>query len=258
MGVAPVDQYTQDGEPFPGCPRTFARTMTERLQERGLSVRATYELEFSMGRRDERRRFQPRTRRPGYSDIALVASHDFAFELIDAVEAQGLEPQQFPSRVRRGAVRTLTRSARDPTAAADATMVARQTILVRSPRSRMGHVVRSARGRRHGQRDASASQPLAGRPEPHVWRGRPLRDGTRRRGIHHRDIGVAPGITAIAAPTCASYLRLGNRITRPGNPVFASQEPRGGSPVHRRVAAVDVGALPISRSNPSTAPPTRT
>ena len=28
--IAPVDQLDQDGAPYPGCPRTFARTMLER------------------------------------------------------------------------------------------------------------------------------------------------------------------------------------------------------------------------------------
>src|SRR6516165_1028007 len=33
---APVDRRTQDGEPHPGCQRTFARRMAERAAERGL------------------------------------------------------------------------------------------------------------------------------------------------------------------------------------------------------------------------------
>ncbi|MGH2541050.1 MAG: glutamine synthetase, partial [Actinomycetota bacterium] len=35
---SPVDQYTQEGEPFPACPRRFARRMAEGYAGLGLSV----------------------------------------------------------------------------------------------------------------------------------------------------------------------------------------------------------------------------
>src|SRR4029453_11906055 len=56
---APVDQYTQDGEPFAACPRRFARRMVDALAERGLSVQAAYEFEFSVGRHGEDGGFEP-------------------------------------------------------------------------------------------------------------------------------------------------------------------------------------------------------
>ena len=37
--LAPVDQLDQEGEPYPGCPRTFARRMLERLAGHGLELR---------------------------------------------------------------------------------------------------------------------------------------------------------------------------------------------------------------------------
>ena len=40
---APTDQYTQEGEVFPCCQRTFARRMTERLSERGITMRLAFE-----------------------------------------------------------------------------------------------------------------------------------------------------------------------------------------------------------------------
>ena len=51
---APVDQYTQEGEPFAACPRAFATSMASRFAASGLSVRAAFEPEFSVGaRRDD-------------------------------------------------------------------------------------------------------------------------------------------------------------------------------------------------------------
>ena len=91
---APVDQYTKEGEPFPGCPRTFARRMADASAARGLSLRAAFEFEFSVGVRRDDGEFQPAHEGPGYSDIALVRNHGFAFDLLDAIRTQGLDPQQ--------------------------------------------------------------------------------------------------------------------------------------------------------------------
>ena len=49
--LAPVDQLDQEGEEYPGCPRTFARTTLERLATFGLEARGAFELEFFLGRR---------------------------------------------------------------------------------------------------------------------------------------------------------------------------------------------------------------
>jgi glutamine synthetase len=204
---APVDQFTQEGEPFPGCPRTFARRMAMRLEERGLSVRAAYELEFSMGLRDEDDGFHPAHRGPGYSDIALVANHAFARDLIEAFETQGLELQQFHPEYAEGQFE-LSIAPRDPIAAADAAMIARQTI--------------RAIAKRHGWAIS-----FAPRVEADTGNGTHLHlslwDGDRdvmsggdgpygMEGAGESFIAgvlaTLPAITAVVAPTAASYLRL--------------------------------------------------
>src|SRR5438067_3776175 len=43
---APVDKRTQEGEEYPGCQRTFARRMAQRLAEAGIEMRLTFELEW--------------------------------------------------------------------------------------------------------------------------------------------------------------------------------------------------------------------
>ncbi len=53
---APVDQHTQTGEPFPACPRAFARRMSDAFTERSLRVQAVFEFEFSVGIAKRRRR----------------------------------------------------------------------------------------------------------------------------------------------------------------------------------------------------------
>ncbi len=47
---APVDQYTQDGEPFAACPRAFARRMADAFTRAGSArCKAVFEFEFSVG-----------------------------------------------------------------------------------------------------------------------------------------------------------------------------------------------------------------
>ena len=64
---------------------------------------------------------------PGYSDIALVRNHEFALDLIVAMEAQGLDLQQFHPEYADGQFE-MSIAPRDPLAAADAAMVVRQTV----------------------------------------------------------------------------------------------------------------------------------
>ena len=41
---APADRLTQEGEPHPGCQRTFARTGAERARKRGVDLRMAFEV----------------------------------------------------------------------------------------------------------------------------------------------------------------------------------------------------------------------
>lgn len=204
---APVNQYTKDGEPFAACPRAFAQRMADAVTDRGLSVQAAYEFEFSVGRRREDGGFEPAHEGPGYSDIALVGNHAFALDLIQTVEAQGLQLQQFHPEYADGQFE-MSIAPREPVAAADAAMVVRQTV--------------RAVAARHGW---SAS--FAPRVEADTGNGTHLHlslwDGDRNlfsggdgpAGMHEQGEAFAAGLlhelprlVAVAAPTCASYLRL--------------------------------------------------
>jgi glutamine synthetase len=43
-----VDMRTLDNRPWAACPRSFLKRMTERLQHKGLRIRAAFEGEFSL------------------------------------------------------------------------------------------------------------------------------------------------------------------------------------------------------------------
>ena len=204
---APVDQYTQDGERFPACPRAFAATATAALARSGLSVRASFEPEFSVGIRDADDGFEPAHRGPGYSDIALVANHGFALDLIVALEEQGLSLQQFHPEYAEGQFE-LSIAPRDPVAAADAAMVLKQT--VRAVARRHGWVTSFA-PRVQADTGNGAHLHLS------LWEGNRnlLAGGDGPAGMDARGeafvagiLQELPALVAIAAPTCASYLRL--------------------------------------------------
>src|SRR2546426_2260671 len=73
----PADQYTQEGEPFPACQRTFARRMADRLTAQGLSMRLAFELEWFVAKRDGDA-LVPIHRGPAYSAAVLAEVSDYA------------------------------------------------------------------------------------------------------------------------------------------------------------------------------------
>jgi glutamine synthetase len=204
---APVDQYTQAGEPYQACPRAFARRMVEAFDERGLSVRAVFEFEFSVGTKDADGALVPAHEGPGYSDIALVRNQDFALELITAMEAQGLGLQQFHPEYADGQFE-MSIAPSDPVGAADAAMVTRQTA--------------RAVARRHGLVASFAPQtgPDTGNGA-HVhlslWAGdrNLMAGGEGPAGMERRAEGFIagllaelPALVAVAVPTVLGYERL--------------------------------------------------
>ncbi len=204
---APIDQYTQEGEPFAACPRGFLRRMVERLEALGLRVSAAYEFEFSVGTASGDDGFEPAHQGPGYSDIALVANHGFALDLITTLEAQGLDLQQFHPEYADGQFE-ISIAPREPIAAADASILVRETVRVVA--------------QRHGWKTSFAPRVLSDTGNGmhlHVglWDGdrNLLAGGSGPAGMERRAeafmagiLRELPSLVAITAPSCVSYLRL--------------------------------------------------
>jgi glutamine synthetase len=204
---APVDQRSQDGSPYPGCPRSFARHQAEAFTSRGLSLRVAFEFEFSVGTPALDGSFIPAHEGPGYSDIALVRNHDFALDLLTTAHAQGLDVQQLHPEYGDGQFE-MSIAPRDPVAAADAAMLVRQTV--------------RAVARRHGLVASFAPQvgPATGNgTHMHlsVWEGdrNLMSGGSGPDGM--QPVGEAsiagildelPAVVAVTVPTCLGYERL--------------------------------------------------
>jgi glutamine synthetase len=210
--LAPVDQRDQDGEPYPACPRTFARRMVERLGSLGYELRAGYEVEFFLGRRvgsDGNGPPEPAHHGPAYGAAALVEVEPFATELIRALESQGTGVMQFHPEYSTGQLE-LSVPHGPGISAADTNLAVRHTI--------------RALARQH---DVEASfspivyANLVGNGmhlHLSLWdgRGRNAFDGgsgpegmTREAAAFSAGVLEAmPALTAISAPSVASYQRL--------------------------------------------------
>jgi glutamine synthetase len=209
--LAPVDQLDQEGRPYPACPRTFARSMLERLSSFGLELRGGYEMEFFLGQRSGDEWPDPIPAHPGpaYSAIALVEVEPFATELIRAFEEQGTGVMQFHPEYSTGQLE-LSVPHVGGIGVADTNLVVRHTI--------------RAAARSHGFAASFAPVVYAGRVgngahlHLSLWnrRGRNLFSGGRGPDGMAREaeaftagiLAELPALTAITAPSVASYQRL--------------------------------------------------
>ncbi|WP_416985126.1 glutamine synthetase [Streptomyces sp. T028] len=207
---APVDRLTQDGDRHPGCSRTFLRRIVaDAAQGHGLAFRAGIEIEWSVGLDSAPAgEFVPATTGPAYSATRMVELSAYTADLLAACEAQGVTVDQIHPEYAPGQFE-ISVGALDPVAAADRSVLVRQTI--------------RAVARRHGLRvsfsPAVAAEGVGNGGHVHLsaWRdGTNLHSGgDGRHGLTADAESFAagvlsrlPALTAVTAPSPASYLRL--------------------------------------------------
>lgn len=214
-----VDQYTQDGEVWPACPRSFAGRMTDLLARQGLRMEASFEHEFFVGDRPRPLAFDqeggesepsPAHVGPGYGSIPLTDHLELGLQLIDALQRQGVEVMQFHPEYSDGQFEVSV--AHQPAAvAADTSVMVRQTI--RAVVRRLGlhasfapvvvpglvgngtHLHLSLCDAATGANlSAGGDGPAGMQPQAEAFYAGMLRE--------------LPALTAIACPSVASYERL--------------------------------------------------
>ncbi|MGW0816714.1 glutamine synthetase [Streptomyces viridiviolaceus] len=207
---APVDRITQEGEPHPACGRTVLRRVVAEAAERhGVTFRAAVEIEWAVGRGDAPDgAFVPAVSGPAYGATRQVELSDCAADLLAALAAQGVEVDQFHPEYAAGQFE-ISVGALDPVAAADRSVLVRQTI--------------RAVAQRHGLRVSFAPAVLArgvgngGHLHLSAWRdGGNLHAGGQGRYGMTADaeaftagvLARLPALTAVTAPSPASHLRL--------------------------------------------------
>jgi glutamine synthetase len=201
---APVDRRTQGDEPYPCCQRTLARTATARAAQRGLELRMAFEVEWFLGTEDGK----PACTGPAYGMTRVVELSAYVDDLLAALDAQGVPVDQFHPEYAPGQLE-LSVAAADPVLAADRTVLVRQTI--------------RAVSQAHGYRASFAPVVVAGQVgngnHLHLSaraHGRPLLAGgegpygltAEGESLLAGLLDRLPALTAVSAPSVASYLRL--------------------------------------------------
>lgn len=204
---APVDRYTQEGRVYAACQRSFARRMVGEAGQRGLELRASFEVEWAVGTEDDGR-FVPACGGPAYGMTRVIELSDYGREVIEALERQGITVEQFHPEYAAGQLEVSVAAA-DPVSAADDSVLVRQTIRAVSAAfgfqaSFAPSVVAGAVGN-GGHVHLSAWRDgrnlLAGGPGPYGLTS----DGEAfAAGV----LAALPALTAVGAPSVASYLRL--------------------------------------------------
>ncbi len=203
----PVDRFTQEGRVYAGCQRSFARGMTGLALEHGLELRMAFEVEWALGT-EEDGRFRPACHGPAYGMTRVIELSDYGREVVGALERQGLTVEQFHPEYAAGQLEVSV-AATDPVGAADDSVLVRQTIRAVSAR--------------HGFQASFAPSVVAGKVgngghvHLSIWRdgqnllaGGPGRHGLTSDGEAFAGgiLAELPALTAVGAPSVASYLRL--------------------------------------------------
>jgi glutamine synthetase len=88
------DMRVLDGDPWQLCPRTFAKAMAAKAATRELRVEAAFEYEFYLAREQDGR-FVPADDSLCFASDGMDRAGGVVGEILDALDAQGLQPQQY-------------------------------------------------------------------------------------------------------------------------------------------------------------------
>jgi glutamine synthetase len=100
-GAMLVDLFQLSGVPAPQCPRSFLKRMAEQLEERAGVLEVAFENEFSLARVEDGA-YVPIDSSLCFSTIGLTASQDYVDALLDALEQQGVEAEQYYAELGHG------------------------------------------------------------------------------------------------------------------------------------------------------------
>jgi glutamine synthetase len=205
---APVDRYTQDGEPHPACQRLFAQRMVQRAADQGLTATMAVEIEWAVSVGASAEEFTAACTGPAYGMTRLVELSDYARDLLVALREEEVPVEQVHPEYSDGQYEVSVEPL-DPVAAADRSVLVRQTV--------------QAVSARHGLRASFSPSVIPG----HVGNGGHLhvsvgRDGANLFAGGDGPFGMTgeaasftagvlaelPALLAIGAPAVSSYLRL--------------------------------------------------
>ncbi|MBE9135838.1 glutamine synthetase [Nodosilinea sp. LEGE 07088] len=121
-----MGEMVKDGQPWPWCGRQFLRRMVQRAADRGLVIKAAFEPEFYLLRRDDDL-IQPADTSPFAATLAMDIHQGVVMAIADALSAQGLAVEQYYPESGPGQQEISVRYT-DALAAADQHIVYRETV----------------------------------------------------------------------------------------------------------------------------------
>src|SRR3989442_11694238 len=205
------DMTTLEGTPWEACPRSFLKRMIERAAMQGFGFRAAFENEFTLAHR-ENGHYVPLDHSACFSTIGMDSSAPVMSDVIEALTAQGVFPEQYYAELGPGQQELPVRFA-DVLRAADNQITVRDTV----------------RGvtARHGLLASFAPKPFADQAGngAHIhfslWRGdqNAFHDPRGRYGLSDTGFpfirGVLPplpALVALTAPTGDAVRRVRARV----------------------------------------------
>ena len=131
-GAMLADQVQADGQPWDGCARTFLRQAIAALAAEGYAMSASFEPEFTLGRRTADPEGGPDRLIPVddslcYSGTGFSIAHDYIIDLVAALRAQGLEVEHYYPELGHGQQEVVVRYA-PALRAADNHVLYRETV----------------------------------------------------------------------------------------------------------------------------------
>jgi glutamine synthetase len=205
---APVDQYDQEGQVLPVCQRSLLKRLVDDAAARGITFKMAFEPEFTLLDGDG----EPAHSGPGYSPWALIPAEEFIRNLVEALEEQGIYPEQIHPEYAMGQYE-MSIVPLAPLQAADLYILLRLTI--RRLARKFGYYVSFAPVVIRGQVGNGCHLHFS------AWKdGKNLMaGGTGPEGLTQEGEALAAGVldhlyelTAVVAPSVPSYERL-----KPGN-----------------------------------------
>jgi glutamine synthetase len=204
---------TLDGNPWGPCPRSFLGRMIERAGTRGVLLKAAFENEFVLARRDGDR-YVPLDQSPCFSTVGFESASHVITDVLDALTAQGVQPEQYYPELGPGQQELPVRYA-DALRAADNQLTVRDTT--------------RAVAARHGLLASFAPKPFADQAgnSAHIhfslWRAgdgqNDFHDPRDRYGFSATGyafvggvLAHTPGLLALTAASVNSYRRLQPRF----------------------------------------------
>ncbi|SDG32459.1 glutamine synthetase family protein [Klenkia brasiliensis] len=209
---APVDRFTQAGQPHVQCSRSLLRRQVAELADAGFTVRAAFEVEWVVARPDglpdDPDAFVPALSGPAYGMTRLAEVSDYARDLMDALAEQGVVVDQFHPEYAGGQLE-ISVGALDPVGAADTALLVRNTITAVSAQHGL-RVSFSPKVTADGVGNGGHVHLSLWRDDENLMSGGDGTFGLTADGEAFTAglLAHLPGLLAVGAPSVASYLRL--------------------------------------------------